>query len=370
MKKILIVTAFPPNRMTAGQNYTRQLINDLSKKFEVHVISFSYKNHKAEIDLKRIQYEEFTLDTFKKLFNSIMKPFVHPFFSSRFKPDVLKKIRKIAAYSDMIYFDFSQVFIYSLFLNHPTKYFMAHDIIIQKYERYKNPLLRFQSYFIGKSELGLLKSANQVICFSDKDKLLIKERYNIESQVVDFYPEPLFQLNESAYNPEKRLFCFFGAWNRTENSRGLLWFIEEVIPLLNEDIHIRIIGQGITENLRKNIEKNNRLQYLGFRDDASQLIYESNALIAPIFEGAGVKMKVLDSLCTGTPVIGTDVAFEGIRGMDKALHKSSSKNEFANVINNFKPWSIEEKHEFRQYFNKNYASRKFKKLIDPTKDCI
>ena len=49
MKKILFITAFPPNRKTAGQNYSRELLNSLVNKFTIDLISFTYPNHDIEI---------------------------------------------------------------------------------------------------------------------------------------------------------------------------------------------------------------------------------------------------------------------------------------------------------------------------------
>ena len=51
---------------------------------------------------------------------------------------------------------------------------------------------------------------------------------------------------------------------------------------------------------------------LGFVDNPYKIMSESLGLIAPLFHGAGIKVKVIESLACGTPVIGTEVAFEGI----------------------------------------------------------
>ena len=48
MKKILLISAFVPSRKTAGQNYTRQLIEDLSGRYEVDLICF---RNRSEADL-------------------------------------------------------------------------------------------------------------------------------------------------------------------------------------------------------------------------------------------------------------------------------------------------------------------------------
>ncbi|MFH1933511.1 MAG: glycosyltransferase family 4 protein [Pseudomonadota bacterium] len=58
--------------------------------------------------------------------------------------------------------------------------------------------------------------------------------------------------------------------------------------------------------------KNNNIRYLGFLNNPYSVISKARALIAPLFQGGGVKVNCLESLLCGIPIIGTNVAFEGI----------------------------------------------------------
>mgnify|MGYP000946651513 CR=1 FL=1 len=125
--KILIITAFPPNENTAGQDYTRRMIYELlNKNVMVDLIYAEYKNHTITLPsnikiLKQIK---------PSIFNCLNLLTFHPFFTRRFKKNIVNYINNIASNYDVIYFDFSQVHIYSLYIKHPKKYFMCHDIIL------------------------------------------------------------------------------------------------------------------------------------------------------------------------------------------------------------------------------------------------
>lgn len=80
MKRILFITAFPPNRLTAGQNYTRQLLNDLSSNYEIDLVYFKYKNHPIEINDKVNVLIEANNLIYTKLTNAFKLLYIHPFF--------------------------------------------------------------------------------------------------------------------------------------------------------------------------------------------------------------------------------------------------------------------------------------------------
>lgn len=108
-------------------------------------------------------------------------------------------------------------------------------------------------------------------------------------------------------------YAFYGAWYREENSAGLLWFLEQVLPYLPQGNRYIVIGSGVPKAVLDTAKKySEAIHFVGFVDNPYRLIASCCALIAPLFQGAGVKVKVLESLACGTPVIGTAIAFEGI----------------------------------------------------------
>ena len=178
--KILFITAFPPCQKTAGQDYTRRLILDLIEKgHEVSLIYAEYPAHSVELSAS-VKILGTILPSFK---NCIKKTRYHPFFTKRFDEKILNLIQAVASDFDMLYFDFSQVHLYSLFIEHPNKILMCHDVIAQKFSRKG----RLQLPWIKKSEGKLLRTAKQIITFSQKDSDFIQKTYNLNSFHVNFY---------------------------------------------------------------------------------------------------------------------------------------------------------------------------------------
>jgi len=364
MKKILVITAFPPNNRTAGQNYTRQFINELSEKNEVSLISFSFSGHNVEVDKKVKILKLIETSVYSKMLSSIQFPTFHPFFTSRFSWSVLQYIKAVSSEYDILYFDFSQVFIYSLWFRSHTTYLMAHDVIYQRESRKKSWVSIIMLPFVLYTEKILLKCGSQVLCFSEKDKLLIRDNYDLNAAVVFFYIKKSLYSTKFKYLNKKSYFVFFGAWNRDENALGLIWFINYVLPHVNLDIEFRVLGPGLTDEVKKLISKNSTIVYSGFVEDPYQVISESSALIAPIFIGAGVKVKVLEALATGTPIIGTPIAFEGITEVKKGCFIIAEVvEEFLSAINKFSYWSSEERVELQALFFQSYGRSSFAENI-------
>lgn len=107
-------------------------------------------------------------------------------------------------------------------------------------------------------------------------------------------------------------FCFYGAWNRAENAESLLWFVRKVLPCLPENLHFLVIGGGMSARLQRKLSAIPAVTFLGFVENPLLEIARCQALVAPLRREAGVKVKVIDALSSGTKVIGTEIAFEGL----------------------------------------------------------
>ena len=361
--KILLISAFPPSNKTAGQNYTSQLLTDMSRDNHIDLFYWEYPGHQAIIPATVKVINNICLTKGGKILNAICAFFLFPLFTVRFDWKTCRKLRRIAHNYDIIYFDFSQIFLYSLFIKHPCKVLMCHDVISQKYSRKKFAWLFLWN--VKFTERLLLHSANIRLCFSDKDVKYIKKEFSIKSQKVSFYISDQVKGASLVESEPKDSFVLFGAWNRPENYEGLIWLCEKVLPYC--DIKCVVVGGGMTEEVKLRIISD-KVEYLGFVEDPYPFMVNSACLLAPIFQGAGVKVKVIESLALGLPVIGTDVAFEGIdnilySGNKSALNLANSSQEFIEQINRYIMPSQKERKAIRESFIENYQSNTFKSIL-------
>lgn len=92
------------------------------------------------------------------------------------------------------------------------------------------------------------------------------------------------------------------------NQAGIEWFAREVAPRL--DIETQIVGQGM-DKMRDTLERVAGMRVLGAVDHLAPLYHRARLVIAPIFDGSGMKTKVAEALMFGKHVAGTTEAFSG-----------------------------------------------------------
>lgn len=363
MQRILFITALTPNDRGAGVAYTNRLLIELSKTCQIDLVYFRYADEKPYIapnDKVNVIGEE-VISAHDKIKSLFLMPGVFPLFTARYKKSVRSFLQKQMSHVqyDYVYFDFSQTFCYAKYIHHPNKILMSHDVIAQKYSRMKRYLRPWAVF----SERRMLKVGKVVFTFSEKDCQLIRELYHIESYATTFF------LNDNvlAAKPteDSDYFVFFGSWGREENSEALNWFIDNVYALIKNKCFFKVIGGGkLPEPIKQKIEALSNMEYLGFQDNPYEIIANAKAEIAPLHMGAGVKVKCVEALGCGTPVIGTEVAFEGVGDKYRdAMYLANKPEEFADIITKF-DFSLERKQKLKEYFVESYNNKQILNYIN------
>lgn len=110
--------------------------------------------------------------------------------------------------------------------------------------------------------------------------------------------------------PRGTVFLFLGNLVGKHNAAAARWLLEKLAPALPARSTLVLAGPG-TERLPA-WHTPAAVYRLGPVDDVDSLIAAADVCLAPLASGAGVKTKVLHYLAHGRPVIGTELAFEGI----------------------------------------------------------
>lgn len=354
MERMLYITAFPPNHKSGGQTFSYNALQDLKNHYSIDLIFFRYAGHEYEkIEGVNILYSEKP-----SLIGCVQIPTLYPVFTRRFSYKLLSRLKSIISEYDVVYFDFLQVATYSLFLKHNNKIIRCHDVFAQKYKREHSKFYPWVKW----SEQKILGSARRIFTPSFKDSAIILEMYGLKSEYSNEYLTR-FTIPENVDIEDT--FILFGLWSRYENIRGLVWFVENVVKP-NKDViasRIVIIGGGLSDENNEKYLKPYGIKYLGYVGDSYGEIVRHKAMIAPLFEGAGIKVKVLDAFNTGTPVIGTDVAFEGIRDLEQLTYRANTSEEFLLSMNSLIKPNFHIKRKLQKRFLDYYDNRHLAELL-------
>lgn len=100
---------------------------------------------------------------------------------------------------------------------------------------------------------------------------------------------------------------FVGSLNYEPNAQGLEWFAREVAPRARERlaIEIEVVGPG-----RRGPELPG-VTYLGRVEDVGAAYARAHAAVVPLRAGAGSRLKVVEALARGVPLVSTGLGVEG-----------------------------------------------------------
>jgi polysaccharide biosynthesis protein PslH len=110
-------------------------------------------------------------------------------------------------------------------------------------------------------------------------------------------------------NPHQIVFA--GSFRYYPNYEAVRWFIEKVFPLILEKIpQAHLIITGDTANLP--LPEMRNVNLAGYVQDIKTLIAASRLSITPLWTGGGTRLKILEAMALGTPVVSTSKGAEGL----------------------------------------------------------
>jgi glycosyltransferase involved in cell wall biosynthesis len=115
---------------------------------------------------------------------------------------------------------------------------------------------------------------------------------------------------------------------------GLMWFIDKVWPLIHArypQMKFHVAGRN-TPELLKSYEKDNIIIH-GEVEQAISFINTHAAMVVPLFSGSGMRVKILEGMALGKPVITTTLGKEGIEAdHEKQLLIADTPEEFMRAV--------------------------------------
>ena len=175
--------------------------------------------------------------------------------------------------------------------------------------------LRFEGGLVANSEDAAVQTATIALLVNSEEVDVLKRRTGATNvaAVPPLLPER--RLARRAYTGRAD-FVFLGLLTLPHNDVALSAFLSRQMPAVLEalpDARLRIVGRGASEALTELASRYGRNVTLeGYVEDLDEVLLQSCALINPLLFGSGIKLKVLEALARGLPVLSTSVGLEGI----------------------------------------------------------
>ncbi|WP_026369862.1 glycosyltransferase family 4 protein [Kallotenue papyrolyticum] len=114
-------------------------------------------------------------------------------------------------------------------------------------------------------------------------------------------------------SPEPDTLIYPGALSYDANYDAVAYFAREILPLLRAlrpNVRLRVTGK--TEPAQRAALGAPGIEWTGYVADIRGLIARSWAEVVPLRRGGGTRLKVLEALAIGTPVVATSKGVEGL----------------------------------------------------------
>jgi glycosyltransferase involved in cell wall biosynthesis len=208
-------------------------------------------------------------------------------------------------------------------LAYPTKIFRLREFLWEIKE-----LLKTYAF-----EVGALRAFDSVWVCSELDRCKISRRVGrsravVIPNVVD--AEKLKSINRNNLEPA---LLFIGDFNYAPNKEGAEFFVNQAWPKIRSKVpsaELWLIGANRQSQMLA-WNGHQGIAVTGAVDDVSQYLERAMVSIAPIFVGAGTRLKILEALGAGLPVVTTSLGAEGIEARNETnLLIADSAEGFAN----------------------------------------
>lgn len=217
--------------------------------------------------------------------------------------------------------------------------YYGHDLhflrLMREYELTGDETKKQESEDWKKKELSIMKKAaiNYYPSFVEVDEIH-KIDPSIPAKAITAYVYETFRKDIDMDFAKKKGIMFVGGFGHPPNEDAVLWFANEIYPLIREkqDIPFYIVGSNPTEAVKKLHGDGIILKGFVSEEELQNLYNTCKIVVVPLRYGAGVKGKVVESLYYGTPMVSTTVGIEGIKGAEEFMEVTDDAKEFAQKV--------------------------------------
>mgnify|MGYP001544259957 CR=1 FL=1 len=342
---ILFATGHVPDAkgLQAGQRVGYYICEYLARRHRVHLLALAPGREIAELDKADLEIfasrELVPVTNLLRLFGALSAPWLPLSIAARNSPSFRSKLRRLVKVRrpDAAIFEHTAMLPYAADL--PASVVAVgcvQDVFTQawqrKADRAGNPaarlLLGAELRRVKRWEKATCASLDLMVVLNEKDKKLLED---LESSIKTMVIDPWFSapVPNPSLSREPGAMIYWGAMDRSENADAARWAANQILPIIRRDVpgaKLYIAGSR-GEQLASEFSGRDDVVVTGFVKDVGALMSRMEIALLPLRLGAGIKIKTLECMAAGLPVVTTSVGAEGVGGTDGTHYLISDEAE-------------------------------------------
>jgi len=220
--------------------------------------------------------------------------------------------------------------------------YRAHNIEYEIWDRtaslskgLRSKYLKNLSERIKRFEINHLNKYDVLIPITERDGHILDKLGNTKPKHTSQTGIDFASLVPNAKKLEFPSLFHIGALDWAPNQEGLIWFFNNCWPKIhsqNPQLKFYLAGRNAPEWFERLIRIEG-VEYLGEINDAYGFINSKAIMVVPLFSGSGMRIKIIEGMALGKPIVTTDIGTEGIPTENgKNILIANHSEEFIQVI--------------------------------------
>lgn len=198
-----------------------------------------------------------------------------------------------------------------------------HNVDSQLMARYGDQETNLSKALYAKLTAAKLKACERALC-ATFDAVLVCSGQDADQLSRHTDPRRLHVIPNGVHrgyfapmegSPGTDTLVFTGSLDYHANVSGLLWFLDEVFPLVKAarpGVRFRIVGKNPVQTLIQAAQRTPGVTLHASVPDVRPYLREADVVVVPLLVGGGTRLKILEALSAGRPVVSTSLGSEGI----------------------------------------------------------
>lgn len=216
------------------------------------------------------------------------------------------------------------------------------------------------NYFSLRAEHNAIINSNLNLTLTEADKACFSKKYI--KQKNTFEVMGIFEYADRDTNvtctPDTQNFVISGSLSARQTETALIAFITDYIPVLNNLCpHCKVIitGRNPSKTLINACNRFDNIILVPNPDNLLKEIAKGSYYICPLFTGSGIKLRIMDALYLGLPVIAHDISVKGYENIvnNNFMFGYNNIESFRHAVKQVLP--IKEYTEIRECFLSTFS---------------